>query len=37
MEVGEYIIPIAYSQSTNIVASEQTLELFQSWNHWIIK
>ena len=35
MEEGEYIFPIAYSQLTNIVASEQTLELFQCWNHWI--
>lgn len=35
MEHGEYIVPIAYSQLSNIVASEQTLELFQCWNHWI--
>jgi Calcium binding len=35
MEYDEYILPIAYSQLTNIVASEQTLELFQCWNHWI--
>lgn len=35
MEHGEYIVPIAYSQLTNIVASEQTLDLFQCWNHWI--
>lgn len=35
MEFGEYIIPIAYAQLTNIVASEQTLDLFQCWNYWI--
>jgi Calcium binding len=35
MEHDEYIVPIAYSKLTNIVASEQTLELFQCWNHWI--
>ena len=30
MEVGEYIVLIAYAQLTNIVASEQILDLFQS-------
>ncbi len=35
MEHGEYIVPITYSKLTNIVASEQTLELFQCWNQWI--
>lgn len=35
MEHGEYIVPIAYSQLTNIVASEETLDLFQCWSHWI--
>jgi len=35
MEYNEYIFPIAYSKLSNIVASEQTLEIFQCWNHWI--
>ncbi|MDZ7899427.1 MAG: calcium-binding protein [Arcicella sp.] len=37
MEIGEYVVPVAFSQLTNIVASEETLELFQCWNHWIKK
>jgi Calcium binding len=37
MEYDSYIFPVPFSQLTNIVASEQTLDLFQCWNHWIKK
>jgi Calcium binding len=37
MEHEDYIFPVAYSQLTNIIASEETLDLFQCWNHWIKK
>lgn len=35
IEVGEHISTIAYSKLSNIKASQETIDAFTIWNHWI--
>ncbi len=35
IEQNDYLVPIAYSALSNIVADDQTLEMFQIWNYWV--
>jgi len=35
MEESGYILPINYSQLSNIEADDETLEMFQIWDFWV--
>ena len=35
MADGDYVKPIPYSKLSNIIASEQTMAIFQCWDFWV--
>ncbi len=35
MELGGYIVPIEYSQLSDIEADEETMEMFEIWDFWV--
>jgi hypothetical protein len=37
MSDGDYIKNVKYSKLSNIIASEQTMDLFQCWDYWVKK
>lgn len=35
MELGGYVVPVKYSQLSDIEADEETMEMFEIWDFWV--
>ena len=35
MEVGDYVVPVNYSQLSDFDADEETMEMFKIWEFWL--